>query len=61
MYKIQQWPYLQDGFPIKNVGNDGDGEGLPINIVGNDGEDGLPFDGNFGEGRSRGNEISLET
>ena len=25
----------QDGFPIKNVGNDGEGEGLPINIVGN--------------------------
>ena len=33
----------QDGFPIKNVGNDGDGHGLPINIVGIDEEERFPF------------------
>ena len=26
-------------FPIKNVGNDGDGDGLPMNNVGNDEEE----------------------
>lgn len=33
----------QDGFPIKNVGNDRDGDGFSINVAGNDEEEKIPF------------------
>jgi hypothetical protein len=50
----------QDGFPIKNVGNDGDGEGLPINIVGNNGEDDLQSNADSSQSQGRGNEVAFQ-
>jgi hypothetical protein len=40
----------QDGFPIKNVVNDGEGEGLSINLVGNEEEEKIPVGTGITEG-----------